>query len=112
SRLSLDPPGRVFRCPRCQAKLGSGAAWESPADRAPSPSDHVAASRGPARSGACANSSWAGYPARSGWGDRRSPGLGRDPGRVAATAVTSPSCDVRLTSGADDDLEEWLDRLP
>ncbi len=29
SRLSVDPPGRVFRCPRCQSKLGGAVAAEN-----------------------------------------------------------------------------------
>ena len=29
SRLSVDPPGRVFRCPRCQSKLGGATVVEN-----------------------------------------------------------------------------------
>src|SRR5262249_15336268 len=97
-------PGRVLLRDETELRADSGTGIRRPG----SP---VAASSGWARSRSSSDSSWGGYPAAAGWEDRRGRGLGRHPGHLAATAVGTTPGPATLAPAADDELDEWLDRL-
>ncbi len=107
SCVSHDPPGRVFRCPRCQSKLRGGMAVKSDSKALLPPRRRQVLQRqsaAPSRAGSRAAGSWvADWP-----NDGRSPSLGND-SVPRATALATADSASGLQFGFPEDLDGLLD---
>lgn len=107
SRVSHDPPGRVFRCPRCQSKLRGGMAVRADSKALLPPRRRQVLqgqSAAPSRAGSRSAGGWvADWP-----NDGRSPSLGND-SVLRATALATPDSASGLQFGFPGDLDGLLD---
>ena len=106
SRVSHDPPGRVFRCPRCQSKLRGGMTARADSKA------HLPPRRRQVLQGQSAAPSRAGSRSAGGWlanwpNDGRSPSLGND-SVPRATALATADSAPGLPFGFPEDLDGLL----